>query len=108
MAAFDVGLYGQSTAAVPGVRATAGLTAAIELAAPMTLRVHYTDEAVSAPGGQESRLRIVHYDPASQRWHVLPTTLDTFNNLATTQTTLLGEFALVSVDYRLYFPLMRR
>lgn len=108
VAGFGVGLYGNLCCAAPSVRATQTLTGPVQLAAPMTLTVKYTNEAISAAGGQESKLRIAHYDPNTQEWHDLPTTLDTANKLATTPTTLLGEFALVSIERRIFLPLVQR
>jgi hypothetical protein len=108
VAGFSVGLYGNLCCAPPGVPATRTITAPTQLAAPMTLTVTYTDEAISAVGGQESKLRIAHYDPIAQKWNELPTTLDTAHKMATTRTTLLGEFALVSIERRIFLPLVQR
>ncbi|MBI3447664.1 MAG: hypothetical protein HY049_01900 [Acidobacteria bacterium] len=88
-ASFDVRLFGQSLASPGPIEATM-------LDIPMTLTASFTEESGFGPMQQE-QMSFVHYNPASGAWEPLPTMLDPAMMQVSTQTPMLGEFALALV-----------
>jgi hypothetical protein len=88
-ASFDVRVFGQSAGAPVPIEAAM-------LDVPMTLTVSYTDEAGLGPA-QQGELSFLHYNPAGGAWEPLPTLLDPAMMTVSTQTPMLGEFALALI-----------
>jgi hypothetical protein len=89
VAAFDVRVFGQNPE-LPG------LLEVPSLFIPMTMTMRYTADSGLGPA-QLGELSFISYDPTTQAWMPVPTVVDPANSLATTQTLMVGEFALALI-----------
>jgi hypothetical protein len=62
---------------------------------PVTIRVAYTDDDLRTAGGDETRLKIGHYDEVEKVWQLLPTIADTKGKILTAT---VQSFSLFSVQ----------
>lgn len=63
----------------------------------VTITIPYEDADVSTAGVSEDNLVIGSWNEASQEWEILPTTLDTTNNLLVAQTTHFSTFGVIGM-----------
>lgn len=61
--------------------------------APMDLQLVYDDTYLSPE--QEASMQLYRYDKAIDKWALMPSTIDTDNNLATVRTSKPGSYVVL-------------